>query len=110
MDPNAQLPQISPDKPQLPELGNGPMITGTGPNPTPVITDHADVRLPQSISVNSAMIADDADLIEKEWVDRAKAIVEHTSGDPHAQTEELARVKSDYITKRYNREFKVDPG
>lgn len=53
-------------------------------------------------------IADDVDLIEKEWVDRAKAIVEATQDDPRKQKSEISRVKAEYIQKRFNKTIKVD--
>jgi hypothetical protein len=52
--------------------------------------------------------ADDGDLIEKEWVIRAKQIVEHTKFDPHLQTKELGKVRSDYMKKRYDKDLKLD--
>jgi len=51
--------------------------------------------------------ADDGDLIEKEWVEKAKKIVEANRDDPHAQSEELTVVKADYLQKRYNKTIKV---
>lgn len=48
-------------------------------------------------------VADDGDLIEKEWVLKAKAIVERTRGDPHKQTKALHAFKADYMKKRYNK-------
>jgi hypothetical protein len=51
--------------------------------------------------------ADDIDLIEKAWVEKAKSIVRSTHGDPYKQNKELSRVKADYIKKRYNRDVKV---
>lgn len=51
-------------------------------------------------------IADDTDLIEKEWVDKAKEIVAHTTGDPYLQNKEINRVRADYLKKRYNKELK----
>lgn len=53
------------------------------------------------------MAADDADLIEKEWVLKAKAIVEHTKDDPHSQNYQMSRFKADYLKKRYNKDVKV---
>ena len=50
--------------------------------------------------------ADDLDLIEKEWVMKAKEVVDHTQGDPYLQTRELNKIKADYIKKRYNRDIK----
>jgi hypothetical protein len=52
-------------------------------------------------------IADDTDLIEKEWVDKAKAIVEQTAHDPYLQNQEINKVKVDYLKKRYNKDIKL---
>ena len=51
--------------------------------------------------------AEDSDLIEKEWVERAKQIVSHTRHDPHEQQKALSLMKADYMKKRYNRDIKV---
>lgn len=58
-------------------------------------------------SNDDVMIADDADLIEKEWVNRAKAVVEQTKADPYAQNKALGKVKADYIKKRYNKDIRM---
>jgi hypothetical protein len=58
-------------------------------------TDHAPVT-PQ--------IADDVDLIEKEWVEKAKQIVNQTKEDPNLQSTEIDKFKTDYIKKRFNKE------
>jgi hypothetical protein len=50
---------------------------------------------------------DDQDLIEKEWVNKAKAIVERNRDDPYKQTEELTLVKAEYLKKRYDKIIKV---
>jgi len=52
--------------------------------------------------------AKDADLIEKQWVAKAKQIVSETRDDPHAQKNQISRVKADYIAKRFNKAIKVD--
>jgi hypothetical protein len=51
--------------------------------------------------------ANNDDLIEKEWVNRAKAIVESTRNDPYKQSEELTVFKADYMKKRYNKAVKL---
>jgi hypothetical protein len=61
-------------------------------------------------SDDNIMIADDADLIEKEWVTRAKAIVEQTKEDPFEQNKAINKVKAEYIKKRYNKDLKVSEG
>ena len=53
-------------------------------------------------------VVDDGDLIEKEWVEKAKQIVDKTRDDPHKQSEELTVFKADYMKKRYNKDIKVD--
>lgn len=55
----------------------------------------------------TGLVADDGDLIEKEWVVKAKEIVERTKLDPHAQNKEMNRVKADYMKKRYNKDIKL---
>ena len=51
--------------------------------------------------------AEDKDLIEQEWVTKAKAIVESTKADPFLQNKEINKFKADYIKKRYQRDIKV---
>lgn len=52
--------------------------------------------------VQSPAIADDVDLIEKEWVVKAKEIVEKTRDNPYLQNKAIGEMKTDYIKKRYN--------
>lgn len=49
--------------------------------------------------------ASDSDLIEKEWVLKAKQIVEHTSTDPFSQQQQLSNMKTEYLKKRYNKDI-----
>jgi hypothetical protein len=53
-------------------------------------------------------VVDDGDLIEKEWVSKAKQIVEQNRNDPYKQSEELTVFRADYMKKRYNKNIKVD--
>lgn len=52
-------------------------------------------------------IADDSDLIEKEWVIKAKEIVARTAHDPHLQNKEMTKFKADYLKKRYNKDINL---
>lgn len=61
----------------------------------------------QQAAAGMPAIADDTDLIEKEWVLKAKEIVARTKQDPYQQNKEVERVKADYMKKRYNRDIKV---
>lgn len=49
--------------------------------------------------------AADEDLIEKEWVDRAKQIIEQTKDDPFRREQEVNKLQADYLRKRYGREL-----
>lgn len=51
--------------------------------------------------------ADDGDLIEKEWVNKAKKIIEANRDDPYQQSKELTLFKADYMQKRYNKIIKL---
>src|SRR5690606_30294000 len=69
---------------------SGPASTGvpaTQPPPTAAPT-HANT---------DDFIADDADLIEKEWVERAKEIVHKTKDNPYLQNKAITKMKADYI-------------
>ena len=68
-------------------------------NPQNSIIQTKDIPIPSE--------AEDSDLIEKEWVERAKEIVEHTRHDPREQQKALSLMKADYMKKRYNRDIKV---
>lgn len=51
--------------------------------------------------------AEDSDVIEKEWVTKAKAIVNSTRNNPSEQSKELGKFKAEYIKKRFNKEVKM---
>jgi hypothetical protein len=79
------------------------------PDPQPPIqqgTSTQSVVNPTTNLVVPAM-ADDTDLIEKEWVNKAKSIVEKTRYDPYEQSKELTIFKADYMKKRYNKTIKL---
>lgn len=61
----------------------------------------------QAIPQDSPMIADDVDVLEKEWVDKAKRIVNATRDDPHQQEKEVSKLQADYLMKRYNKKIKL---
>jgi hypothetical protein len=55
---------------------------------------------------NPSLAADD-DLIEKEWVEKAKKVIAETRHDPHLQEQAVSRLQADYLQKRYNKTVKV---
>lgn len=63
----------------------------------------------QVVVVDTAMplVASDDDLIEKEWVDKAKKIILQTKDDPFRREQEVGKLQADYLRKRYGREIGV---
>lgn len=120
------LPQPQAEMPAVPEVTSSELqaeapaaiaIEKAAPSIPPTQIPPAAVPLPDpaaavdpggttAVSATPA-IADDSDLIEKEWVVKAKEIVEKTKHDPYLQTKEMSKVKADYLKKRYNKDLKV---
>ena len=117
--PVPELPQVSPQT--SPEKHSGvsfEMTSGSSnlgaPQTTPVAPPISQVpqqpaATPQTAqpATNVPAMADDLDLIEKEWVVRAKQIVNGTREDPFAQSRELNKIKAEYVKKRYNKDIKL---
>ena len=57
----------------------------------------------QPVEDNSPSVASDDDLIEKEWVDKAKQIISSTKDDPHAREQAVVQLQTDYLRKRYGK-------
>ncbi len=67
--------------------------------PTPIIQG----ATAAPVSDNNPVVAADEDLIEKEWVDRAKQIITQTKDDPYRREQEIKALKIDYVQKRYGK-------
>ena len=48
--------------------------------------------------------ANDDDVIEKEWVDRAKQVILQTKDNPYAREKAIGELQRDYLSKRYGRQ------
>ncbi len=48
-------------------------------------------------------VAGDDDLIEKEWIDKIKKVIESTKENPYRRELEIGKLQRDYIRKRYGR-------
>ena len=70
------------------------------PVPQPQVVVHDD-------SFSNPIVAADDDVIEREWVQKAKKIVSETKDDPYAQENEISKLQADYIKKRYGKEIKT---
>jgi hypothetical protein len=103
----------SAERPTAAERASGPsaapslsIIPPPKPPPDPLTTSPANDAA--AVTQTSALMADDDnDLIEKEWVNKAKQIVERTRDDPYKQSEDLTIFKADYLKKRYGKTIKV---
>ena len=74
----------------------------TVPIPAPITSvDDSSVAQDDDLPV----VANDDDLIEKEWVDKAKKIIMQTKDDPYRREQEVSRLQADYLRKRYGREL-----
>lgn len=52
-------------------------------------------------------VAADDDLIEKEWVDKAKRIISETADDPYKREQAVTQLQREYLRKRYGKEAGV---
>lgn len=89
-----QMPSLTPSSP-------------TAPPPAMPVPGSATAPPSGAVPITTPVMADDSDLIEKEWVEKAKAIVASTRDDPYVQSQEVSRFKADYIKKRYNKDIKL---
>jgi hypothetical protein len=111
-----QLPPVGgQDEANLPD-DSTPVVVPTGQVPlvttTPAVAAPSNADQPAEISTPSVDVeslpAEDVDLIEKVWVEKAKEIVNSTLGDPYKQNQQLSEVKAAYIKKRYSKDIKVN--
>ncbi len=72
--------------------------------PTPVIAVQPSQGLATSDD-DTPITANDDDLIEKEWVDKAKKIIAETKDDPYRREREISKLQIEYIRRRYGREI-----
>lgn len=100
-----QRPSPQPKQTTVPPV-EPPVIPAAPPPAAPVADDDGTTQ-PVSAATRD-LHAEETDLIEKEWVDRAKQIVATTQDDPYKQKNEISKAKADYIQKRFNKTIKVD--
>jgi hypothetical protein len=111
------LPPIQPQQPTAapapaPQAPAAPAPTGTPipvqqAAPTPAQPAQQATQGATTSSDGTPLIADDTDLIEKEWVEKAKALVDQTKADPYTQNKEINKFKATYIKKRYNKDIQL---
>jgi len=72
--------------------------------PPPITLPVSNPVVAQPMS-DSPAVAGDEDVIEKEWVDKAKKIIMETKDDPYGRTSRVNELQRDYLKKRYNKEL-----
>lgn len=70
--------------------------------PLPTIAPQQAQTTPKTDDTNPAT-AGDEDLIEKEWVEKAKQVISATKHDPYLQEQEVSKLQADYLKKRYGK-------
>lgn len=107
--------QLSEQQPKGPEVGERASQGGAA-SPITALPQLPSLPAPQATPAalqqappkdDNPTTASDEDLIEKEWVDKAKKIVAQTKDDPYTQEKEVSKLQADYLKKRYGKEIKL---
>lgn len=108
-------PQSPPNQDPAPGL---PSQVGTLPGVQPTSAMPSGAQPPVAVSLptkaaaavqgSTPAMADDGDLIEKEWVAKVKQVVQSTVQDPYEQNLQFTQLKADYMQKRYGKTIKLD--
>lgn len=85
-----------------------PQAQPATPPPLPQIQPPT-VADPKTQADDTPAVAADEDLIEREWVEKAKKVIAETKHDPYLQEQAVSKLQADYLQKRYNKIVKV-PG
>jgi hypothetical protein len=74
--------------------------------PPPLPVSPQTVQPDDAVAGSSApLVAADEDLIEKEWVDKAKDIIVRTKDDPYERERQVGLLQAEYLRKRYGKEL-----
>lgn len=106
IEQGAETKEVRADSPSGDPVSAPPIA----PPPVPVVAQPSLTDDSQISGVATPAAAGDDDLIEKEWVDRAKQIVAKTRDDPRAQDEAIGRLQADYLKKRYGKIISSNDG
>ena len=99
-------PEVEPARKEGAAQGDAPMALPPVQN-TPVVQTPAPAPQVDTNDNDAPAIADDVDVIEKEWVDKAKGIVQSTKHDPYQQNQQVSVLKAKYMKKRYGKDIKL---
>ena len=111
--PPAAAPETLPQQPEYAVTPSGavPAQAPSVPAQNPIVPTPAAMPVAPATTTapqdDNPQAADDADLIEKEWVNMFYAIGVKIREDPYIQNKELNKFKADYMQKRYNKTIKL---
>lgn len=105
-------PEVFPDR-EPSRVEQEPLPAPAQPSPDPAVTPvlpQPVVQVDDTASAPTAITdvpdtAADDDLIEKEWVNKAKHIIAQTIDDPRAREEAVGQLQREYLRKRYGKEL-----
>lgn len=106
----SRQPEAAAEK--TPELAAGTINRSVQTVAAPAPLSLPPVVSPQSQTTTDAddtgtpLVADDVEVIEKPWVDKAKRIIAETKDDPYRQEQAVGGMKRSYVKKRYNKDLK----
>ncbi len=107
--PFAAPPAMPTPGPNPGAVAVNPEAAGTVPSAAADMSGTQQVSQPAHLAASQDLPAEaaDADVIEPEWVDKAKAVVAATRQDPYRQVREMNQLKAEYMKKRYNKDIKL---
>ncbi|MBI3494602.1 hypothetical protein HY004_01295 [Candidatus Saccharibacteria bacterium] len=73
----------------------------------PSVPDSVQASDVTTTTTQTPVVAADDDVIEKEWVNKAKKVITQTKGDPYTKEREVSRLQADYMQKRYGKQVKM---
>ncbi len=110
---SAEAPKAPEVMPQAAPAEAAPSVSQAAPAVMPQLPQapaQAPVTPPSAdpAAVTGPAIADDVDVIEKEWVDKAQDVIAKTKDDPYQEEEQIEGLQMDYLKKRYGKELKKE--
>lgn len=105
-----QMVEVEPTDPRLSNAIGIVTVGATGVTPEreaqmreQIATLPTDNRTAEEVAIGAPEVARDGDRMEKEWMDRAREVVKETKNDPNGRLLRVARLREDYMRKRFNR-------
>lgn len=97
--------EVAPSHEQAPPVPQGPVLPPPVSAPAPPPPTAGSTTTSTTPTDDMPLVANDDDLIEKEWVDKAKKIIAQTKDDPYKREQEIGRLQADYLKKRYGKQL-----